>query len=216
MASEPSEHPEAKGELMTQARELLRTCVDTWQANWRPGEYITVDESMCRWSGKGEMHITILPRKPTGKGFKIDTTACSAANIIIEAELDEGKEAMKTAEYRNVTATHTAVTLRLTKAYAHTDRVVIGDSRFGSCNTAEFLADVHGLDSILAVKTASAGFPKRRLRAALGGVRGRRASFKVDVELDKGVVPFFASGVHDKKPMYVVATCGTTLVTEVA
>jgi hypothetical protein len=128
---------------------------------------------MCKWSGKREMHNTILPRKTTGEGFKIDTTVCSAANIVIEAELDEGKEAMKTAEYHDVTATYTTVTLRLTKAYAHTDRVVIGDSRFGSCNTAEFLSDVHGLDSILAVKTASAGFPKRRLREALGGVRGR-------------------------------------------
>jgi hypothetical protein len=37
----------------------------------------------------------------------------------------------------------------------------------------------------------------------------------VDVQLDKGVVPFFASGVMDKKPMYIVATYGTTLVTEV-
>lgn len=162
------------------------------------------------------MHITILPRKPAGKGFKIDTTACSAANIVIEAELDEGKEVMKDAEYRDVTSAHTAVTLRLTKAYANSDRTVIGDSRFGSCNTAEYLYDVHGLDSILAVKTASAGYPKRRLREALGGVRGRRASFMVEVQMDRGVVPFFASGVMDKKPMYVVASCGTTLVTEVA
>ena len=169
-----------------QARKLLGTFVATWQSAWRPGEYITVDESMCKWSGKGEMHQSILPRKPTGQGFKIDTMACSAANIILEAELDEGKEVMKTAEYRDITAAHTAVTLRLTKAYAHTDRVVIGDSRFGSCNTAEHLADIHGLDCILAVKTASAGYPKRRLKEALNGVRGARASFKVDVQLDRG------------------------------
>lgn len=82
---------------MEQARKLLRTCIDTWQAAWRPGEYITVDESMCKWSGKGEMHITILPRKPAGKGFKIDTMACAAANIILDGELDEGKEVMATA-----------------------------------------------------------------------------------------------------------------------
>lgn len=83
--------------MMEQARKLLRTCIDTWQAAWRPGEYITVDESMCKWSGKGEMHITILPRKPAGKGFKIDTMACAAANIILDGELDEGKEVMATA-----------------------------------------------------------------------------------------------------------------------
>ena len=162
------------------------------------------------------MHVTVLPRKPAGRGFKIDTTACSASNILLDAELDEGKEAMKTAEYRDITSAHTAVTLRLTKAYAQTDRVVIGDSRFGSCNTAEYLADIHGLDYILAVKTATAGYPKKRMREALGDKRGNRASFKVEVTLDKGTTPFFACGVLDKKPMYVVASCGTSIPTEVA
>lgn len=68
----------------------------------------------------------------------------------------------------------------------------------------------------MAVKTASAGYPKKRLAEKLGGVRGARASFRVEVTLDKGITPFFASGVMDKKPMYVIASCGTTLVTEVA
>jgi hypothetical protein len=40
--------------------------------------------------------------------------------------------------------------------------------------------------------------------------------FKVDVQLEKGVTPFFASGVLDKKPMYVIASCATTVPTEVA
>lgn len=51
---------------------------------------------------------------------------------------------------------------------------------------------------------------------ALAGRRGARASFRVNVELDRGEKPFFASGVMDRKPMYVVSSCATTLITEVA
>ena len=110
------------------------------------------------------------------------------------------------------------MTLRLIKAYTHTGRIVIGDSRFGSCNTVEFLADVHSLDCILLVKTAFAGYPKKKLAEKLGGVRGASASFKVKVALDKSVTLIFANGVMDKKPMYVIviASCSTTIVTEVA
>ena len=171
---------------------------------------------MVKWTGKGDMHITFMPRKPTDCGFKIDTMACADSMIVLQAEVDEGAARMADAKYRDQVAPHTAVTMRLVDEYANTDRTVIADSRFGSCNTAEWLYDVFGFHSILAVKTASAGFPKKRLREQLGERRGSHCCMKVDVKLESGTTTFYASGLLDKKPMYVVATCGTTIVTEVA
>lgn len=110
----------------------------------------------------------------------------------------------------------TAVTLRLVKDYKDTQRTVIADSRFGSCNTLEWLWDELGLHSIMAVKTAHKGYPKTKLREALGDARGNAACLKVEVGLERGPMEYYASGLLDKKAMYVVATCGTSLVTQVA
>lgn len=61
----------------------------------------------------------------------------------------------------------TAVTLRLCKPYNATGRVVIADSFFGSCQTAEWLMDELGLYCILAIKTGHRGFPKKHLVEAV-------------------------------------------------
>jgi hypothetical protein len=39
---------------------------------------------------------------------------------------------------------------------------------------------------------------------------------KVTAQLERGEMDYYASGVLDRKPMYVVATCGTTICTYVA
>lgn len=39
---------------------------------------------------------------------------------------------------------------------------------------------------------------------------------KVRAVLERGEMDYWASGILDKKPMYVVSTCGTTLITHVA
>jgi hypothetical protein len=85
---------------------------------------------------------------------------CGSSHIVLQAEVNEGKERMAEKEYRKEVGASTATTLRLTKPYAHSDRTVIADSRFGSCNTLEWLWDEHHLHSILAIKTGHSGFPK--------------------------------------------------------
>ncbi len=81
----------------------------------------------------------------------------------------------------------TATTLRLVSKYRDSQRTVIADSRFGSCNTLEWLWDEMHLHSIMAVKTAHAGFPKKKLRESLGETRGTHKCFKVQVELERGI-----------------------------
>jgi len=116
---------------------LLSTCCTTWRAAWNPGNMLTVDESMVFWKGTGEVHVTYQPRKPTKYGMELKTMVCSESKIMLAAELAEGKEADATKAYRNVLGASPATTLRLAKPYAETARVIIGDSWFGSCNTAE-------------------------------------------------------------------------------
>lgn len=88
---------------------------------------------------------------------------------------------------------------------------MVGDSWFGSCNTAEWLMDTLGLHSILAIKTGHAGYPKASMIAAVEGERFKSHFKKIEVELDSGVRTFFAGAHMDKKPMLLVASCATSL-----
>ena len=115
---------------------------------------------MVKWSGDGELHLTNLPRKPTSQGFLFDTMCCGECRILLKAEINEGKERMAQKEYRDQVGASTASTLRLTKDYAGSQRTVVADARFGSCQTLEWLWDEHYLHSLLAVKTAHTGFPR--------------------------------------------------------
>jgi Transposase IS4 len=75
---------------------------------------------MIKWTGKGEMHITIMPRKPCSSGFIFDMMCCSLSNIVLMAQINEGKEKMATKEYRDQVGASTAVTLRMVKPYKGT------------------------------------------------------------------------------------------------
>ena len=63
---------------------------------------------------------------------------------------------------------------------------------------------------ILAVKTGHAGFPKEQLKAAICGERFSYKCLKTEVALEVGNTEFYASGFMDKKPLLLVANCGTT------
>jgi hypothetical protein len=53
---ESDEPGQTDSPLYQQALGLLAACVKRWQSEWNPGNYLTVDESMVKWTGKGEMH----------------------------------------------------------------------------------------------------------------------------------------------------------------
>ena len=103
-----------------------------------------------------------------------------------------------------------ACTLRLAYPYRGSGRTLVADAWFGSCNTAEWVVEQLGLYVILAVKTGCAGYPKKMLKEAIEGERGSYKCYSIDVQLDTGVCTFYASGFMDKKPLLLVANCGTT------
>jgi hypothetical protein len=139
---------------------MLEEAVETWLGAWTAGNIITIDESMIHWTGTGEIHVTYLPRKPTPYGIELKVAACASSQILLAAEIVEGKEVDAKKKYRDEIGATTACTLRLTEPWRGTGRIVVGDSWFGSCNSAEWLMDVNGLYCVLAVKTGHKGFPK--------------------------------------------------------
>ena len=167
--------------MYQRTKALVKACCDTWQLAWYPGEYLTVDEHMVFWTGTGEMHITYLARKPTPFGIEIKSVCCSTSNVVLNCDLVEGKHLDALKSWRDEVGATTAVTLRLCEPWKGSGRTVIGDSWFGSCNTAEWLMDTLGLHSILAVKTGHSGYPKAAMIAAVAGERFSSHFKKIEV-----------------------------------
>ena len=66
---------------------------------FKPGDMVTVDESMIKWTGqggwsnKGMPHVTKIPRKPTPVGCEVKNVACADTRIMFHLVLQKGKEA---------------------------------------------------------------------------------------------------------------------------
>ena len=52
---EPEEQGSKDTPLYRQSLKVLEECCKRWQSMWNPGSYITVDESLVKWTGGGEM-----------------------------------------------------------------------------------------------------------------------------------------------------------------
>lgn len=192
-------------------RKWLHCCCKAWRRAWEAGMYITVDETMLTWTGLGEGHLTFLPRKPHPNGFQMKVTRDSESGVMLHAEFVEGAEVDMRKQFVKEFKDTTACTLRITRPWWGTGRVVIGDAWFGSIRTVEELRD-KGLYCILSVKNGSAGFPKAELKERLQR-RGDTAFFVAEIVFDNGSVkPVYAGGHMDKKPLMLAATTGTVLV----
>lgn len=95
-----------------------------------PGWLITLDESMVKWKGRAMPGLMVVPRKPTPVGLEVHTLCCSLSGILVNFEIFEGKEAMEKKELVNqktdagIINKSTALTLRCTKPYFSSVRVV--------------------------------------------------------------------------------------------
>ena len=47
---------------------------------------------MIFWRRTGAVHVTYQPRKPTQYGIELKTMVCSAAKVMLSAELAEGAQ----------------------------------------------------------------------------------------------------------------------------
>ncbi|NBX97284.1 hypothetical protein EBQ81_00260, partial [bacterium] len=190
-------------------RRWLHACNDQWKTSWEAGTYLVVDETMVAWSGTGTAHLTYIPRKPSPLGIMVKVTCCGSSGVLLHAELVEGAVVDHNKEWYSEYKATTACTLRLTKQWHGTGRVVVGDAWFGSVRTVEELRN-RGLYAVMCVKQGCSGYPRAELRASLRR-RGDQRFYEKDIWLAQGPVPMWAGGHQDKQPLLLCATTGTSL-----
>ena len=146
-----------------------------------PGSVLCADESMGAWRGLaaklGDMtvglpHATKLARKPEGVGTEYCSLCCAETKIMLQLEIQEGKDKMLEKEYAHFHGSGTSSLLRLTKPWSGSDRTVVADSAFASLKSAQALHNHRGLRFISLVKTAHKQFPKAKLQQHQYSERG--------------------------------------------
>jgi hypothetical protein len=190
------------------------------EEGFKPGWRMCLDESVSAWRGSngevragGMPHVVKIVRKPKGVGCELVDIADAESGVIMRLEIAEGKDAERAKEYAGDFGHGTAVTLRLTKPWHGSGRLVVADSAFASVKTAVRMRKV-GMHFIGMVKTAHSKYPKKyfdAMKRELGVLeRGDMRSLTATVDGED----IAAHCWFDNKPKQFVATCGTTIVGE--
>ena len=176
----------------------------TFQDALTPGSSLTIDESMIASRHAELKGKKKIKRKPRPIGIEIKNLADSKSRINLVLEKNEDKVTMSQKEYHAELGATTACTLRLTKPYHTSGRVVYADSWFGSVKTCLELKK-RGLHSTVVVKTAHKFYPKLLLQDKGDLAVGEHHSMLLkDSEL-------LAVQYRDKKEKQLLSSCSTTL-----
>ena len=191
------------------------------EASW----LLVLDESMVQWQGRGMPGLMVILRKPTPIGLELHTLCCALCGILVYFEVYEGKLAMEGKEFCKEYGKSIALTLRMTKNFFGTSRVLIADSWFGSVACAIAL-HTKGIFSVMNVKTATTNYPKDKLMEEVGEIKGNDAEAKrqrkerrgtsvaytqeVEVGGDRKVT-LLAAGNNKKVPLLLICTAFTML-----
>jgi hypothetical protein len=186
---------------------------------------LVLDESMVQWQGRGMPGLMVILRKPTPIGLELHTLCCALCGILIWFEVYEGKGAMAVKEYCDRFGKSIALTLRLTKPFHSTGRVLIADSWFGSVACAIALFN-KGIYAVMNVKTATKNYPKDQLMEVVGEIKGNTAenkkarrerrgksiAFTQEVEVNGARnLTLLAAGHNKKVPLLLICTAFTML-----
>lgn len=188
-----------------------------------PGPKLICDEAVSPWDGleqkyheAGCPHVTRIPRKPEDSGVELKCSADCGTGIMLQLEIQEGKEKMNRKEYVQAFGATTACTLRLVKPWFHTHRTVLGDSWFASVKTLVKLHEVGGLFFSGVVKTASREYPMQFLKdwGATVNLRTHRGTHKAVMSQyathDGHQHNVWALGWADKKTLTFISNVGKT------
>lgn len=191
----------------------IRHFQDEWNSTMykalEPGGVIIMDESMGQWLGKGMPGLMHVQRKPTPIGRETHTLADKDTGCIIRTEIYEGKAYMQGKDFVSEYNAGTALTLRMTKPWWGSGRLVILDSAFASFMCAKALAN-KGMYMVGNVKTAHWSFPKAWLLSQVP-TRGNRAVVKTTIRTDSNEEwTIIGAADRDKQPMVLIGTAGST------
>ena len=208
----------------TADRWRCRWLIDTWNdwmiESFTPGFKIVVDESVFEWRGRGDYdtrglpHVSKIARKPKGVGLELKNALCVLSGVMIRYEMLEGKAAMANRKYcePGINAT-TATTLRLIEPWFNKGRHVVGDSWFGSVQTAVELWK-KGCWFTGMIKNAHREFPKNYIQK-LEFTDNSRWGDTVTLTARKDGCAVIAHGWNEpgkpnKPRKALVSTCGVT------
>lgn len=182
-----------------------------------PGTVLCVDESTIRWYGLEEWHpngcphVTKIARKPENKSVEVRSVGCGGWDVCIWVEPQEGAAAMAKKKFVSENLNSgTAFVLRAVEAWFGLGKIVVGDSAFGSVQTAVELRK-RGTFLIGMVKTARKMFPKKYLQEVFMASRGDTlavSAVKSGVELM--AISWNEPAKLGKQRKNLVSTCSTT------
>jgi hypothetical protein len=199
---------------LRQVRRFADDLQQHWQEVYVPGSLLVVDETMVGWTGATNVHITVLPNKPTDKGVCLKSACDAHTRVMVSFEFVESRQEQEQKRYVEE-GKSAAVTLRLTEPWHHKGpRVVLADAWFGGILTAVALL-LRGLFCIVNVKLQTKHFCKRELWADARGnrrthERNDRAYRELKLKVN-GKEAMFTGAFHmDRRPMTLLATAGSS------
>jgi hypothetical protein len=151
---------------------LVRHFFDEVQQVWHdvyvPGAVMVVDKTMAGWTGTTNIHITVLPNKPTSRGVCLKAICDASTRVMVAMEFVEAGTEQEIKRYAEE-GRSAAVCLRLTEPWHnHAPRILIADAWFGGMLTAVSLLQ-RNIYCITNVKLQTKHFCKRELRANAQG-----------------------------------------------
>ena len=176
-----------------------RLCVDEKTSSFRPRKGAHLDD--------GPPALAKIMRKPKPISIELKDISDGDTRVCLGLELQEGKEAMAIKEFTNQHNAGTACLLRLAKPWAHSGRLVVGDSAFASVAASIACADM-GLHFTGVVKTATRQFPKKYLESVALPDRGDQHVVISNPSSTCRLIGVAWNG--GKKRKTLVSTCGVT------
>ncbi|KAJ3659781.1 hypothetical protein Zmor_011453 [Zophobas morio] len=194
-----------------QPRALVNFLNEKWPSIMTAGYKLTCDESMFSWYGKGAHQngmpaVIKIKRKPKGVGCEMKTLADAQTRIMLQMEINEGKDAMQEKRWQRELGAGTATTLRLTQKWHGTSRMIIGDAWFGSVKTTVELRK-RGLYFLGIVKVATTNYPSKIIKSKCPEEKGRYATATAEINNTK----LIALAWRDRKVHTFIGSCGTTI-----
>jgi hypothetical protein len=175
--------------------------------------FVFVVESMVGFTGATNIHISILPNRPTDKGVLIKTLCDARTRVMVAFEFVESKEEQSLKRYVEE-GRAAGVCLRLTEPWHNQGpRLLIADAWFGGVPTSYALWQ-RGWFKITNVKTHTKHFCKKELWADARSdrrnhERNDRAYRQVTLR-PAGKEISFTAAFHMDKAMTLLGTMGSS------
>jgi hypothetical protein len=93
----PDGRPASPNDPIKPVRRFADAVLQVWHHLYRPDSLLVADETMVGWTGATNIHITMLPNKPTSQGVCLKTFCEASTRVMtkkkfefVEGTLEQG------------------------------------------------------------------------------------------------------------------------------